>query len=350
MHEKIKHVFRGKNVPGNNEGLRKRLQKMRVLVTGAAGFIGSHLCSSLSDSQHKVLGIDNFSDYYSINLKHKRLEHFTKLHEYDFEETDITNRPQFNEIVSKFRPDLVVHLAAQPGVRLPIQEYHRYIDSNLLGFGNVLQATLDQGVPNFLYASSSSVYGDNATVPYKESEEGLRPISFYGATKLSNEILAQSISTSVNTKIRGLRFFTVYGPWGRPDMAYFKIAKALLQDQQFTMYGDGSVLRDFTYVDDTITSIEKLINQIQISDKRINDVVNVGGGKPHSLFEMIETLETLTNKQLKLIVSDKVEGDVRKTISDTKRQIELTQFIPEIPLAQGLDLFLDWLTKHQEIS
>jgi UDP-glucuronate 4-epimerase len=319
---------------------------MRVLVTGAAGFIGSHLCARLSGLGHNVLGIDNFSDYYSLVLKHDRLNHFTRLSPFDFEEIDITNRADLHHSIQKFSPELVVHLAAQPGVRLTIQEYDRYIDSNLLGFGNVIKATLENQVPSFLYASSSSVYGDNATIPYIESEDGLKPISFYGATKLSNEIMAKSISSNVKTKIRGLRFFTVYGPWGRPDMAYFKIANALLNNEHFTMYGDGSILRDFTFIDDTVTSIGKLINQIHLATEEVNDVVNVGGGKPHSLFEMIETLESLTGKKLKLTVSDKVEGDVKKTISDTKLQLELTGFIPEISLEQGLSLFLRWLTNH----
>lgn len=319
---------------------------MKILVTGAAGFIGSNTSSFLSSQGHKVIGLDSITDYYSIKLKLNRIEKILKKSDVEFQEIDLVDEFKFATLLRHFEPDAVLHFAAQPGVRLPIAQYGKYIDSNLVGFANTLRATLELEIPNFIYASSSSVYGDHSKVPYNESERNLNPRSFYGATKLANEVLAKSLE-SHQTQIRGLRFFTVYGPWGRPDMAYYKIADALKNDTHFELYGDGTVLRDFTFSEDTVTSISKLLDDLSAKFRGVNDVVNVGGGKPHSMLELISEMELISGKKLNLKNNAPARGDVRLTIADTQLQSNLIGFSPSVSLRDGLEIFMKW---HSQVS
>ena len=196
---------------------------MKYLVTGAAGFIGSHLCHKLTTEGNAVIAIDNFSDYYDVNLKKLRVEKLLTPLQLKVLSVDISDKNSIDELIVNSKPEVVINLAAQAGVRLPTDQIHKYVNSNLVGFSNVLQSTVSNKIPYFLYASSSSVYGDQAAIPYTESEQKLHPNSFYGATKLANELLTPTLIKNSATIVRGLRFFTVYGPWGRPDMAYFRM-------------------------------------------------------------------------------------------------------------------------------
>ena len=314
---------------------------MKILVTGAAGFIGSNTAALLSSQGHKVVGVDSITDYYSVELKMNRIHSLLNTNDVEFQNLDLVDEIRFANLVRTFKPDGVLHLAAQPGVRLAVDQYGKYTTSNLVGFANTLKVVIENEVPNFIYASSSSVYGEDSKIPFSEAERNLNPRSFYGATKLANEVLAKSIA-STKTQIRGLRFFTVYGPWGRPDMAYFRIADALKNGQEFKLYGDGSVLRDFTYIEDTSTSITKLLEDLSARPTVVNDVINVGGGKPHSMLELISQMELISKKRLILKKLEPALGDVRLTIADTELQNNLIGFSPTVPLQVGLERFWNW--------
>lgn len=321
---------------------------MKILVTGAAGFIGSSLAEKLLGEGHEVVGVDNLNDYYSPDLKQLRLFALLKMNGFSFHNIDICEQQRINEIIEVSRPRYIYHLAAQAGVRLPIQSYGRYVDSNLTGFANVAIAAAEHKVPNLLYASSSSVYGNSKELPYSEGELGLNQVSFYGATKYANEILAKSLSSSSETKFRGMRFFTVYGPMGRPDMAYFRLIHAALNKKVFHLFGDGTIRRDFTYVADVVTSISLLGEELNTRLATFSDVVNVGGGKPHSMTELIECINMVTGNEISLVQEKSAPSDVIETVADHKLQAELTGFIPHISLREGIENVYQW-ANHPEI-
>lgn len=320
---------------------------MTIIVTGAAGFIGSKLTQKLLIEGHEVLGIDNLNDYYSPELKQARLNSLTGKRGFTFQNVDIADERPLNRIIKENRPTSIYHLAAQAGVRLPLGSFKRYIDSNLTGFANVAVAAAEHKVPNMLYASSSSVYGHSTKFPYTESELGLKQTSFYGASKYTNEILAESLSRLSDTKFRGMRFFTVYGPMGRPDMAYFRLINCALNNKEFHLFGDGSIRRDFTYVDDVITSIMLLGNELKNRTKNFSDVVNVGGGKPHSMTELIECINVVTGREVSIILEDSAKSDVKETIADHELQIELTGYIPNTSLVEGIEKVFKWASESE---
>jgi UDP-glucuronate 4-epimerase len=315
---------------------------MTVLVTGAAGFIGFNLCRRLAKEGHEVIAVDSISDYYSTDLKELRLQALLKNSNVTFERIDLVERADVDSLVESTKPQTVIHLAAQAGVRLPESQFYKYVDSNLTGFSNILNSAVESKVPNFLYASSSSVYGNSEKYPFSESDSNLCPISFYGATKLSNEILAASRVRGSSTRVRGLRFFTVYGPWGRPDMAYFRIASSLISGTEFKLFGNGSIRRDFTFIDDVIESVFRLSAELNQHPIGYSDIVNVGGGKPASLLELIQAFEQITHKNLNLKKMDSFPGDVKETISDTSYQKSIIGFVPKIDLTVGATKFLEW--------
>ena len=322
---------------------------MTVLVTGAAGFVGSHLIHALHALGEKVIGIDNFNDYYSPDLKRMRVDSLVSdsvelIHE------DLTHSKMIESIVGDIRPRTIYHLAAQAGVRLNLEDNHQYVQSNLVGFSNILESSIKFGVKNFLYASSSSVYGNSVNVPYSENDHNISPISFYGATKLSNEILASALVRGTSTKARGLRFFTVYGPWGRPDMAYLRLAESLINGHQFKLFGSGEAVRDFTYIDDTIRSAIALGEQLeQVNDPGFADVVNIGGGKPSSMLELIKAFEEISQQSITIERFDRIEKDVNQTVADSKRLEMLTKFAPKIELNDGIARVFNW-AKSSDIS
>jgi UDP-glucuronate 4-epimerase len=318
---------------------------MRILVTGASGFIGSALCRRFASSGHEIVGIDSNTDYYSPELKMLRVAEFLLPADVDFQEIDLGQFEQLNNLISTFQPQIVVNLAAQAGVRLSIEESNKYVDSNLVGFANILRAVAINEVPNFLYASSSSVYGNNSTPPYTENEKNLFPTSFYGATKLANEILAPALVRGTRTKTRGMRFFTVYGPWGRPDMAYFRMIANVLEGSPFTFFGDGRVERDFTFVDDTVDSIYSLALELEARRESFSDVVNLGGGRPLSMSYLVKLIEGELGQAINLNFEDQNLNDVFQTIADTSYLRKLVGFKPETKLEDGIRKTIEWATQ-----
>ena len=319
---------------------------MSILITGAAGFIGSTLAGELINQGQKVIGTDNLNDYYSQDLKNYRLGLLLKNKNFTFHAGDLSNLTDAREIINIHKPQTIFHLAAQAGVRIPIEKYNSYTSSNLVGFANIATSAVAENVPNFIYASSSSVYGDSTNFPYSESETGLSQLSYYGATKYSNEILATTLALNSTTRFRGLRFFTVYGPAGRPDMAYFKLIAAAILRKPFHLYGDGSLKRDFTYIGDVVRSCVMLESQLRNNPAPFSDIVNVGGGKPSSISDLIEVINSFSDQSVEIIPAEKAIGDVKETKADTSYQLQLTNFKPEVSLKKGIELTFQWANEN----
>ena len=320
---------------------------MKYLVTGAAGFIGSHLCHKLTTEGNEVIAIDNFSDYYDINLKKLRVENLLTPLQLKVLSVDISNKNAIDELIVSSKPEVVINLAAQAGVRLPTDQIHKYVNSNLVGFSNVLQSTVSNEIPYFLYASSSSVYGDQAAIPYTESEQNLHPNSFYGATKLANELLTPTLIKNSSTIARGLRFFTVYGPWGRPDMAYFRMIANVVSGSEFNFFGDGSVERDFTYIDDAVNSVIELSKELEKKKPGYSDVVNLGGGRPLSMNYLLENINKISKAEIKFNRQSSNANDAKKTMSDSKYIQSLIRSKPETKLEDGINKTYQWALQSE---
>ena len=320
---------------------------MKILVTGAAGFVGFSLIKKLTDQGYDVIGLDNFSNYYSVEYKKLRLSELDIKVQKDITQLDLINKDEVSEYLQKEKPNCVIHLAAQAGVRIPPTDNWKYVSSNLIGFQNLLQGVIDLKIPNFLYASSSSVYGNTNSSPFVESEQGLKPVSFYGATKLCNEVLAETSVRGTETRARGLRFFTVYGPWGRPDMAYFRILAATKGDYVFNLNGDGNLRRDFTYIDDVTSSIIELNRELTQHPNGFSDVVNIGGGSPKSINELISMIEKVSGRKIKMSYAPKFESDVKETFASSLYLNSLIGSKPETSLQNGVESLMNWaLSEH----
>jgi UDP-glucuronate 4-epimerase len=322
---------------------------MQYLITGAAGFIGSFLCHKLAKEGNKIIAIDNFSNYYDVELKNNRVKELLKPLDIDIVNLDIVDDAKFDDLVIKSKPDVVINLAAQAGVRLPLKETNKYVNSNLVGFSNVLRSTVNNKVPHFLYASSSSVYGDKAAIPYVESEQNLHPNSFYGATKLANELLTPTLVQNSSTAARGLRFFTVYGPWGRPDMAYFRMIANVISGAEFNFFGDGSVERDFTFIDDAVNSVMALTAELQKRKPGYSDVVNLGGGRPLSMNYLLQTVSSISENEVKFSRLNSNSNDAKKTMSDSRYIESLIGSKPNTKLEDGIAKTIEW-AMHENIS
>jgi UDP-glucuronate 4-epimerase len=316
---------------------------MRILVTGAAGFIGYHLSLLLLKQGHDLVGVDAFTNYYSPDLKRRRLEEISRsvVSPLKFVELDLS-APTSLEDAQLGEFDAIIHLAAQPGVRLLRTQFNLYLQNNLCATGNVFDFAQRIQSEYVLYASSSSVYGEAAALPFRESEKSLQPKSLYGATKLATEILAQGYAISTGLRVRGLRFFTVYGPFGRPDMAYFRLAAAALKTWDFELTGDGSVQRDFTYVDDTVNSVSLLLDDLLIKPEGFHDVVNVGGGQSRSMRELIAITESVTQSDFKIRTLDSFPADLSTTEADFSYLESITKQRPRITLEDGISRLLEW--------
>jgi len=319
---------------------------MQYLITGAAGFIGSFLCHKLAKEGNKIIAIDNFSNYYDVGLKNNRVKELLEPLDMDIVNLDIVDNAKFDNLVSKSKPDVVINLAAQAGVRLPLKETDKYVNNNLVGFSNVLRSTVNNKVPFFLYASSSSVYGDKAAIPYIESEQNLHPTSFYGATKLANELLTPTLIQNSSTAARGLRFFTVYGPWGRPDMAYFRMIANVISGAEFNFFGDGSVERDFTFIDDAINSVMALTTELQKRKPGYSDVVNLGGGRPLSMNYLLQTVSSISKNEVKFNRLNSNSNDAKKTMSDSKYIESLIGSKPSTKLEDGIAKTIEWAMRE----
>jgi UDP-glucuronate 4-epimerase len=317
---------------------------MKILVTGAAGFIGSRVSAELSIQGHEVVGVDSLNDYYSVGLKLARIENLLKPHGVTFERVNLLDEVSLNLIFQKYKPDTCIHLAAQPGVRIPRSEAGKYFDGNVQAFTNVLLCVDKHKLKNFMFASTSSVYGTGAKLPYIESETDLNPQSIYGATKLANEILAKSFLKGTGINHRAIRLFTVYGPWGRPDMAYLKLINSSLTGKPFTLYGDGTLKRDFTFIEDTTHAITKLIDELDARKEGFGDIVNVGGGKPESMNELIAVIQKITKKKAVIHQIAPLAVDPLETSADHKYLESLIGVIPTTPLGEGIQKCIEWAT------
>ncbi len=315
---------------------------MNYLVTGAAGFIGAHLCATLKLQGHEVTAIDNFSDYYSPELKKSRVHNLLTPIGIKVRNVDLARIEAVSPVFSETEFEFVIHLAAQPGVRTPLDQSWKYIRDNVLAFTNVLQNVIEARIPNFLYASSSSVYGNSQAEKFSEADLGLSPISIYGATKLSNELLASTYTRNSETKSRGMRFFTVYGPWGRPDMAYFRLLSAAINDEKFELFGDGEVKRDFTYVGDVTSKLIELSSELKGRPPGFSDVVNIGGGNPYSLRDLISIVNTQTGTNIKLLERAHNLSDTKFTCSDITLLSSLTPEHQFRDLQSGVSETLTW--------
>ena len=319
---------------------------MKIIVTGCAGFIGFHLAKKFLKLNYKILGVDNLNNYYDKNLKLKRLQILKKNKNFKFKKIDIADK-NLLKVFKFFKPDYVVHLAAQAGVRHSISRPQDYTHSNLLGFANILEFSKLLKVKHLIYASSSSVYGENKKFPLSEKLKLDKPISYYGATKLCNELMAYSYSHLFKLPTTGLRFFTVYGPWGRPDMALFLFTNAIKNKKKIQLFNRGDMVRDFTYIDDITLSIKKLIKKIPKNKKRIPyRILNVGSNNPIKLKKYISTLENILKIKSNKIKLPMQKGDVKHTHANVKQLVNLIKFKPKTKISDGIKNFVKWFNEY----
>ena len=319
-----------------------------ILVTGAAGFIGYHLSQRLLKQGMRVVGADSVNDYYDPSLKRTRLSELAKYPNFSFFEGNLADEAFTARLFAEAKPSVVVHLAAQAGVRYSIENPRAYIESNVLGFFNVLEEVRHHPVEHFLYASSSSVYGNRDKTPFSVEDRVDQPISLYAATKKSNELFAYTYSHLYGVPATGLRFFTVYGPYGRPDMAYFKFTKAILEGRAIDVYNGGNMLRDFTYIDDVTSCLERMLFCPPKPDETgaPNAVYNIGNHNPVKLLDFIRAIESALGKQAELRFLPMQAGDVEKTYADIEKTQRDFGFDPSTQIEEGLKQFTDWYQSY----
>ena len=327
----------------------------RVLVTGVAGFIGYHVTQRLLSEGVEVVGLDSINDYYSVQLKLDRLKSIGERSDFTFHKVDLADAAGVTDVFSGSRFDAVIHLAAQAGVRYSITNPQAYVQSNLVGFANILEACRNHGLPPLLYASSSSVYGANERLPWSVGDNVDHPVSLYAATKKSNELMAHTYAHLYGLPCTGLRFFTVYGPWGRPDMAYFKFTKTILEGKPIEVYNYGRMQRDFTYIDDVVESVIRLAAKPAVSNTEWNGmspdpgtskapyrVYNIGNHQPAELMEFISVLESTLGRKADIELLPMQPGDVVATYAETTALQESVGFSPNTSIIEGLDKFFEW--------
>jgi len=324
---------------------------MKILITGVAGFIGFHLSQHLLKENFDIVGIDNINDYYDLNLKTDRLKILNNSN-LNFKKINIADKIRVDEVFNIERPSVVIHLAAQAGVRFSINNPYEYITSNIVGFQNIIENCRRFNVKHFMYASSSSVYGLNEKTPFTETDITDKPANLYGVTKKSNELVAYSYSNLYLLPTTGLRFFTVYGPWGRPDMAYFKFTKKIIEGKPINIYGNGDMYRDFTYIDDVINAITKLITIVPSlkNDKKTKsvpaEIYNIGNNNAELLENFIKIIEdTIGLKAIKNYMPMQ-KGDIYKTYANIDKLKKLIDFKPVTNIDKGLPLFIDWFKNN----
>lgn len=330
---------------------------MKILVTGAAGFIGMHCAERLLARGDTVIGIDNMNDYYDVSLKQARLDRLLPKAEFTFIEGDIADRAVMEKLFATEQPDHIIHLAAQAGVRYSLENPHAYIDANLQGFMNILEGCRHHKVAHLVYASSSSVYGGNASMPFSEHDNVDHPVSLYAATKKANELMAHTYSHLYDIPTTGLRFFTVYGPWGRPDMALFSFTQSILAGRPIDVYNKGDMVRDFTYIDDIVEGVIRVLDKPATAndgyDARDPDpataaapyrLFNIGNGNPTPLMDYIEALETALGMTAEKNMMPMQPGDVMATSADMAELHQWVGFAPNTDVADGVKKFIDWYT------
>ena len=341
---------------------------MGIFVTGAAGFIGFSLCNKLLDYEDQIIGIDNLNPYYEVKLKKARINNLKEKaknlnKKFIFIKENIENKEELEKLFNKYKPNYVIHLAAQAGVRYSIKNPHAYIQSNIVGFLNILEGCRKNPVKNLIYASSSSVYGGNIKMPFCENNGVDHPVSLYAATKKSNELMAHSYSHLYDIPSIGLRFFTVYGPWGRPDMALFLFAKSIIENKPIQVFNNGRMLRDFTYIDDIVESIYLLIKKTVKKDSDFDKfnpdpskswapykVFNIGNSDPVPLMEYVYALEEVLGKKAIIEYLPMQPGDVEATFADTTLLESYIGFKPKTKIKDGIKKFIEWYKVFYKIK
>ena len=334
---------------------------MKILVTGAAGFIGMHVCERLLARGDEVVGIDNLNDYYEVSLKEARLARLTPNTAFHFQKLDIADRSGMSALFDKENPQRVVHLAAQAGVRYSLTNPHAYADSNLVGFVNILEGCRHAKVEHLVYASSSSVYGGNTKLPFSEHDSVDHPVSLYAATKKANELMAHTYSHLYGLPTTGLRFFTVYGPWGRPDMALFLFTKAMLEDKPIDVFNNGKMQRDFTYIDDIVEGVIRVLDKPATANPQFDKInpdpatswapyriFNIGNNRPASLMAYIEALELALGKKAAKNFLPMQDGDVQATHADITELQHAVDYAPQTQVAEGVRCFAEWYRGYRE--
>lgn len=342
----------------NDNSGEMRSMKMKALdtsktylVTGSAGFIGFYLAKALLDQGSTVIGYDNVNDYYEVSLKEERLAILNEYSKFVFIKADLADCARVMSVFEQYHPDIVVNLAAQAGVRYSIDNPDAYIQSNIVGFFNILEACRHYPVEHLVFASSSSVYGGNTKVPFSTQDQVDKPVSLYAATKKSNELMAYSYSKLYGIPLTGLRFFTVYGPMGRPDMAYYKFANKIKAGEPIQIYNNGDMMRDFTYIDDIITGMMNILPNAPESDEygAYYKIYNIGNNKPEKLMVFIETLEKCLGKQAIKEFLPMQQGDVYQTYADVQELMEDFNFKPSTTIEEGLGRFAQWFLRNNQL-
>ena len=332
---------------------------MKVLVTGAAGFIGMHCVERLLARGDSVVGVDNMNDYYEVSLKESRLARIAGHPDFHNHTASVEDRQVMADIFAAEKPDRVIHLAAQAGVRYSIENPHAYVDANLAGFMNILEGCRHNNVQHLVYASSSSVYGGNERMPFSEHHSVDHPVSLYAATKKANELMAHTYSHLFDLPTTGLRFFTVYGPWGRPDMALFKFARAMLRGEAIDVYNNGQMVRDFTYIDDIVEGVIRVVDKVATPDPDFDAsapdphsshapfrVFNIGNGTPVPLLDYISALESALGIEAKKNMMPMQPGDVPMTNADTSELADWVGFAPNTDVKDGVQRFAEWYVAY----
>lgn len=336
---------------------------MKILVTGTAGFIGYHVAKRLLELGHQVVGLDNINDYYDLRLKYGRLAETgiaeneivygnlvqsKNYPEYRFIQLNLEDRENIETLFTHEKFDIVCNLAAQAGVRYSIENPYAYIDSNIVGFMNILECCRHNAIEHLVYASSSSVYGQNATVPFTEDGIVDKPVSLYAATKKANELMAYTYSHLYHLHTTGLRFFTVYGPWGRPDMAPMLFAKAITEGEPIKVFNNGDLIRDFTYIDDIVEGVIRVIES-KPNKEEIYSIYNIGCSQPVKLLDFIHTMEDALGKKTELIMMPMQAGDVYQTYADTAKLATDFGYKPNITLKEGMEKFVKWYKMYNKV-
>ena len=311
--------------------------KEKILVTGCAGFIGMHLCKKLFELGYEVFGIDNLNSYYDVNLKLERLSILKKYSSFTFEKLDIGDMSSLKDIFIDYCPEKVVNLAAQAGVRYSLENPNSYMQSNIIGFMNVLECCRHYNVKGLIYASSSSVYGGNKKIPFSEDDNVDSPVSIYAASKKSNELMAYSYNHLFGLHSTGLRFFTVYGPWGRPDMAMYIFAKKIISGERINVFNEGRMKRDFTYIDDIVSGVVSSIKK-----NYDFEIFNLGNNKPEDLMDVVSMIEEKIGRKALINFEPMQMGDVKMTYADIEKSKSKLSYTPKTNVADGVGKFIDW--------